>query len=233
MTQTTSNNVYEEIGAKIRARRRALNMTIDELARTLNKSVPTVSKYETGSIQISIDVLLDICRALNLDIFSLLPDTYNEENSSEIERYQKYFSDRLFIYWYNGEKDSIQLCVAENNNLSMKSVLYYDSDDHNNYYESNYIYSGDIYYSDTSTVWVFRNQDPPFDTLTLRLPSLSRKGKPRIGLISCISYFYQSISMKVIAGESPITDKDYLMESLTLTSNDIKNLKRTNFFMIW
>lgn len=226
-------SIYEDIGKKIRARRRSQNMTIGELAAELNKSVPTISKYENGSIQIGLDVLLDICRILKMDIFSLIPDTYNENGNPDVDRYQKYFTEKLYIYWYNGEKDQIQLCVAENNNLSMKATLYYDSDNTDDYFSCNYIYSGDIFYSDTSTVWVFRNQDPPFDTLTLRLPSLSRKGKPRTGLISCISYFYQSIAMKVIASEVPVMDTESLRESLRLSQAELKNVKRSNFMVIW
>jgi len=226
-------SIYEDIGKKIRARRRSLNMTIGELAEELNKSIPTISKYESGTVQIGLDVLLDICRILRMDIFALLPDTYNEKGDPDVERYQKYFTEKLYVYWYNGEKDQIQLCVAENNNLSMRATLYYDAENADDYFSCNYIYSGEIFYSDTSTVWVFRNQDPPFDTLTLRLPSLSRKGKPRIGLISCISYFYQSIAMKAIASEAPINDTEKLKEALQLSQAELKNIKRTNFLVIW
>ena len=227
-----STDLYLDIGEKIRARRQSLNMTIEELSTALNKSISTVSKYERGTVQISIDVLVDICRILRLDIFSLLPDTMDEEPAGNAERYRKHIADRMYIYWYNGDKKRVQLSVAENNNHAQRSVLYYDVHDISDPHKCNYMYSGHIYYSDSSTSWVFQNQDPPFDTITLWLPALSKKNSPRIGLLSCISYFYQAISMKVLASETPVSDEQQLIESLRVNQEDIKNLKRTNFFMI-
>lgn len=227
------NDFYITLGQKLRARRRAKHITLNEMAKELNKSAATISKYEKGEICISIDVLIDICKVLNIDVASLLPDTCAGENQNEIARYQKYFSDRLYLYWFNGEKNRIQAAVLENRNLSFRSTMYYDVADVTNYYDANFIYEGKVIYSDTSTFFILTCTEPPFDTLTIRLPSLNRNSKIRIGLLSTISYFYQSIAMKVIISETPLAENEELMSSLRISAEEIKNIKRTNFFLLW
>ena len=51
-----------------------------------------------------------------------------------------------------------------------------------------------------------------------------------VGLISTITYFYQSIAMKVIASENPLPLNDELTNALHISSDELKNIKRTNFF---
>ena len=226
------NEFYFMLGQKLRARRHAKHITLNEMAKILNKSIATISKYEKGEIYISIDVLIDICKVLNIDVTSLLPDTCFGENQNDITRYQKYFSDRLYLYWYNGERNKIQTAVLENRNLSFSSTMYYDVLDVTNYYEANFIYEGEITYSDTSIVFVLICTDPPFDTLTIRLPALTRHNKVKIGLLSTISYYYQSIAMKVVASETPLPQNEELINSLLLSPEELKNIKRTNFFFV-
>ena len=226
----SSNEFYITLGEKLRAKRRAKHISLKELAKELNKSVATMSKYEKGEIFIGIDVLIDICKILNIDVASLLPDTFMSENNKEIIRYQKHLSDHRYIYWFNGEKNKLQKAVLENRNWSFRSTLYYDVENVKDYYTTNYIYDGDIIYSDTDIFFIMTCTEPPFDTLTIRLPALKRNSKLKIGLLSTITYFYQSISMKIIASETPLTENEELINSLRLSSEELKNIKKTNFF---
>lgn len=225
------NELYEIIGSKIRSRRKSLNMTLNDLAAQLNKSVPTISKYESGTLMVGLSDLLSLSRILRIDFFSLLPDTVSPEEH-DYDRYSNHFTERLYLYWFNGEKGVIQKGVMENNNTLMKTTLYFDFEDQFNYYNCNYYYSGDIYYSDTDIISIFKNQDPPFDTMTLRLPFLSGVGKPRVGIMTCISSFYQSIAMKVAGSETPVNCDDLLRDLLRISPDELKTIKKTNFFTI-
>ena len=226
------NELYRDIGNKIRARRNNLNMTISELARDLNKSISTVSKYETGSIQISIDDLLDISRILKMDFFSLIPDSYLTGNEANNARYEKYYTEKVYVYWYSGDQDVIRLAVIENNNITMRSSMYFDAADAGDYYRCKFIYYGDVFYSDTGVVWVFHNDNPPFDTLTLRSPTLNSIGNHSIGLMSCITYYYQNVAVKVAVCRHPVSDRSSLSEELMVSRADIKALRDSNFFTV-
>ena len=118
-----SCDFYTTLGKKLRARRRTKHMTLSDLSKKLNKSVATISKYEKGEVLISIDTLVDICQILNIDIASLLPITSTDKSAAEIARYQNYFSDKLYLYWFNGEKNCLQKAVLENKNLSLTATM--------------------------------------------------------------------------------------------------------------
>lgn len=225
-----SGSFYITLGRQLRARRRAKHMTLNELAEKLNKSTATVSKYEKGEIFISVDTLVDICRILNVDISSLLPDTCMKEDPNDVTRYQKYFSERLYLYWFNGEKNKLQKAVLVNQKMSFKTTMYYDVADISNYYEANYVYEGRVFYTDSCMDFILSCTEPPFDTLTLRLSSLNRHSSYKVGLLSTISYFYQNIAMKVIVSDAPLPEDEELISTLRLTAEDLKNIKRTNFF---
>ena len=137
-----------------------------------------------------------------------------------------YFSETEKLHKVRKFKDFYIFFLCSNTAVS----TYYDVDDISNYYEANYIYEGDITYSDTCTVFILVNTKPPFDILTLRLPSIGINSMHVVGLISTITYFYQSIAMKVIASENPLPLNDELKNALHISSDELKNIKRTNFF---
>lgn len=227
------NDFYRQLGKKLRARRQAKHIALNELAKALNKSVATVSKYESGDICIGIDVLVDICTFLDIDIASLLPETSSGKTKNELFRYQNSVFERLYIYWYNGEKNRLQKAVLENQNKSLTSVMYYDVKSVNDYHTAPFIYEGQITCRDTDTAYIFFCTETPFDMLTIRLSSLNRNGTSKVGLLTTISYFYQDIAMKVIASEIPLAENEGLISSLRISKEELKNIKRTNFFMIW
>jgi transcriptional regulator with XRE-family HTH domain len=228
----SSNNLYLTIGQKLRAKRHMKHITLTEMAQKINKSVATISKYEKGELSIGVDVLVDMCTILNIDIASLLPVTCSEENLNTTSRSQKFFSDRLYIYWFNGEKHKIQRAVLECQSLSSSPTLYFDIADINNYYEANYVYKGSIVFDDASTFFSFTYTEPPFDKLTFRLPTMKHNHSVRIGLLSTISHFYQSIAMKIVASETPLPENEELMLMLRISSEEMKDIKRTNYFIV-
>ena len=68
----STNSFYETLGLKLRACRKAKNVTLAELAENLNKSLSTVSKYEKGEIAIDVEVLADYCAYLDLDMADIV-----------------------------------------------------------------------------------------------------------------------------------------------------------------
>lgn len=226
------NTFYEELGSKLRAFRKIKNMTLKDLAKELNKSASTISKYENGEIAISIDLLVDICQTLNIDIASLLPCTFTDKSSVPTAKYKNYFTDHLFIYWYNKELGKVKEATIENASTSNTSFLYFGSEDEKEYRKSDYIYTGTMTYSDTSTVFLYTNVLPPFDNIFIRLSSLIQKNSPRIGIMSCITSYYQGVTVKILASTTRVPNPESLKEQLIYTPEQIKNLKRTNFFIV-
>lgn len=61
-------NLQKHLGARVRRARRAANLTQEQLAERLDKSVRTVSNIESGNVLIGLDTLNDISSLLNLPI---------------------------------------------------------------------------------------------------------------------------------------------------------------------
>ena len=68
-----------------------------------NRSPASLSKYESGDVNIAIDALVEICTALNVDIAEFLPATYSDPDNVDILKYKKHFQNQLYIYWYSGD----------------------------------------------------------------------------------------------------------------------------------
>lgn len=227
-----NSSFYITIGAKLRAFRKARKITLAQLARSLNKSVSTVSKYETGEIAIDIELLIDFCKQLDIDIHSLLPDTRTSSKGPLTERYMKHFVDRLYIYWFKGGENKIHISAIENDNSTLSSTFYFDLKDVRNIYESDYIYTGFLSYSDTSIDYVFHSTVPPYDMLTLSIPTVSKEQTHRISLLTTITFYYQRVAIKCLTSQTPVTNMDFLAEKLQISQEEIKTLKSTNFFII-
>lgn len=223
---------YTTLGAKLRAFRKSQKITLAQLAKALNKSVATVSKYETGEIAIDIELLIDFCRYLDIDIHSLLPDTRTSGKNPLAERYMKHFVDRLYVYWFKGGENKIHVSAIENDNSTFNSTFYFDIKDIKNIYESDYIYTGSLSYSDTSIDYVFRSTVPPYDMLTLSIPTVSKEQTHRMSLLTTITFYYQRVAIKCLTSQTPVTNMDFLVKKLQISQEEIKALKNTNFFTI-
>lgn len=71
-------DVSLEIGKKIRARRKYLGLSLENLANALNCSVQTVNKYEKAVIRVPSPVLFEISRALKTSLNYFFEDLVYE-----------------------------------------------------------------------------------------------------------------------------------------------------------
>ena len=215
---------YKTLGQKLKASRKAKGITLTELAEAVHRSPASLSKYENGEVNIAIDALVDISE--------LLPATYVDLKNADILKYEKHLIERLYIYWYNGEEKKVKKAMIENSHPSMKSKIYFVTDAENSEYQSDFIYHGTVSYSDTSITFYYTNEAPPFDKVFIRMPLLFKKGRRQTGIMSCISLYYQGITLKILVSYEPLTVTDEIRNELLMTPEEIKELKRTNMLII-
>ena len=65
-------DIEQLVRTRLRSLRTSLGLSLDELAARTNLSASTISRVETGKRTISLDVLLPIARALQVDLDALL-----------------------------------------------------------------------------------------------------------------------------------------------------------------
>jgi transcriptional regulator with XRE-family HTH domain len=65
-------HIEQVVRARLRSLRQALGLSLDELAARTNLSPSTISRVETGNRTISLDILLPLAAALQVDLDALL-----------------------------------------------------------------------------------------------------------------------------------------------------------------
>lgn len=228
----TDENYYKQLGKKLRSYRKNKHYTLQDLSELVHKTTSTLSKYESGEIAISIKTLFDLCEILNVDIGTLLPENINASNQHSNERFQNYFETVLYVYWYNGENNTINKGFIEINNTLERATFFLDLPDIKKHYTSGYIYNGYINYSDSGIVFAFLNDEPPFDSIHIRIQSLNKKGTPRKGLMTCMTQYYQNAAVKIITSQKPLPENEQLKQSLLISQDNIRDMKQSNFFTV-
>jgi DNA-binding XRE family transcriptional regulator len=67
----SANAIDAYIGARMRERRLALNISQNQLGKELGVSFQQIQKYESGENRVSAARLFDICKALNVSLSSM------------------------------------------------------------------------------------------------------------------------------------------------------------------
>lgn len=226
------NFSYKELGGKLRAIRKAKHISLHAVAQALNKSVSTIAKYETGEICIDLESFILLCEYLQINSSSLLTNTNFADTADENRRYKSQMIDKAYFYYYRAYDHWIHRCILENDNTTLQSMLYFGVKSETDPYSCEYVYEGTVRYTDSHTYYVFYNTSKPFDMITITLPSLTNGQDYQIGLLSSITVYYQNMAGKILVSNSPITDAEFLKEKLTINKETIKELRRTNFFII-
>jgi len=73
------------VGEKIRARRRELNMTMDDLGRAVGVQRSAINKYEKGMVELTASKISALAKALNVPIFYLLDDDPEDSDQDILE----------------------------------------------------------------------------------------------------------------------------------------------------
>ena len=91
----------EHVGERIKFYRKTKHMTLSELAESIHRSTSTLSKYETGAIPISVDVLFDISKILNVSVNQLVDyDDEPKTKSPSVLTQWNLFPGRTSLYLY-------------------------------------------------------------------------------------------------------------------------------------
>ena len=69
---TEHNEIEQVVRTRLRSLRNTLGLSLDELAARTNLSPSTISRVETGKRTISLDILLPLATALQVDLDALL-----------------------------------------------------------------------------------------------------------------------------------------------------------------
>lgn len=72
--RTPAEDIYKEIGSNITDARKQLGITQKELAEMVDSTRQSITLYENGVRRISIATLIEIAKALHVELADLLPE---------------------------------------------------------------------------------------------------------------------------------------------------------------
>lgn len=92
--------IKEHVGLRIHLYRKQQNLTLEQLAFLLDKSISTVSKYETGKISIDIETLYAISKILHVSIEQLIDYHVDEKRVAQDLATSGFFTQKKKYWMY-------------------------------------------------------------------------------------------------------------------------------------
>lgn len=231
--------VSKHVGQRIRLYRKQQNLSLAAMARLINRSVSTLSKYESGAILLDIETLADIAAALNVSIFQLVDYPLPEKKVSPVSK-GNFFerSDLFYMYQYFRPEKKIYVSVIKIIHLPDAPdivSIYYDIADPANYTHANYIYHGTIERYDSSTTICAKNIHVSGDVLFIYAKAPFSVSTVAKGLVAGMSSSQRNpCAYKVLLSPNPLPINDELREELLITGKkSIEDCKRFNAFFVF
>ena len=229
-----SEDVNQLIGEKIRHYRKARNLTIVDLAEKLHLSKSAVSKYERGEIPVTIEQLLRISKALEIDMMLLLDDFTVYEQSSFFDRSVILKDDYkiLYTYSYTGHdkaylSKSVLLLGTET------AILYGEVDSEENYQKCLYYYTGTVKAGPFNRRLFLQNPLNEEDIIILDIHKPLGHYTFQYGIcISLSTGVYFPLACRWLSSEKPVRDKDFLKSVLEFSRDDLKRFKQLGVFFV-
>ena len=233
------SEINVEIGKKIRNFRKNQKMTIEELAKLINKSKATVSKYEKGEIIIDIVTLYEIADVLQLHVEQLLYCRPKRTVFSTSNTSPAFFNglSQFYSYVFDGRTNQIMKSVfdviSEVGESRFKVMMYMNVKDYTNYQNCENTYWGYIEHFDALTNIDMRNQDTSMEQIKINILASFLDSDTKWGLFSGISSRpMMPVALKMLFSKKILRENEILIKQLKISKEDIRLLKLYNMLSV-
>ncbi len=237
-------NIAQEVGQCIRKFRKNRNLSQVALAKRINKSKSTLSKYESGEICIDLHTLYDISKALNVSI-DQFTDFLQAEEKAEYkpggsDTLPAFFSLRkLYLYFWDGRNRSLNtsvLCIGEQMSeapWSYRADLYMNVKDLADYTLCENSYEGSIEFHHVLTNICMVHKLTPIEHIMISILENFTPSETKIALFNGISFRpLTPIVFKMLVSRNPLKENDPVMKDLYFSKEEIKRIKLHNYFTV-
>ena len=228
-----------EIGNRIRNFRKKRSITIEELARLINKSRATVSKYEKGEIVLDIVTMYEIADALQLHVEQLLYCRPERAVITSNGTEPAFFSglSQFYSYVFDGRSNQIMRCVFDVLSVAGESrykiMMYMNIKDFNNYQNCENTYWGYIEHFDALTNIIMRNNDTPMEQITINILASFLDSDTKWGLFCGISSRpMMPVALKMLFSKKMLKEDESLAKLLKISKDDIRLLRLYNMLSV-
>lgn len=219
------------LGSNIRAARTSAGMTQGDLARTIGRSIASVSKYERGDCAVDCYTLSNIADALAVSTTQLLPPRDRPAGESLQANRWSIITKHDTFYLHNIGYMSQRLCCStiKIDWQANEAVMYVDMGmpfKGMDLHTSSVLY-GRIYSSSASTIITVNNPVAPIDYYHIVINSADWYAGKQICHISYSTNNWRSVSSKGALTTTPECPEN-IEELLAFTKEELKEIKKKN-----
>lgn len=217
---------YTTLGAKIRYYRKLRGLTQRELAGKIRRTLACVSKYEHGGVSIDVFTVYEIARALDVEPQVLLPSVPVSTPSFSSDPLPALFHNRwLWGYNYKDHKTLVTNAL-EINPDTFQATFYIDYTDSSLPNSYKYIMPGTIRSEGTTLKVYCINPVIPGDFMLLLFTHVNLALGNNVGVCATLTTSYRYRVMKFYLSPTPVQDREFLDEILTLTKEDLSYARK-------
>lgn len=227
-----ANELLQHVGSQIKMFRKIKKLTIDDLAKMINKSKSTVSKYESGEIAIDIVTLFDIAKSLNINIINLID--FEEDDKVDVDQNHFWQADHLYLYHQISKKVFLSYLRLRYDDTKKKTIatLYYKVDNLDDLKNCECVYQGYMNHHDNILDLNLQNTLYESESVLINFFVPIKKVGTLSGLISGLdNTSLRPASYKIIMAKAPLPDEEQ-KELLQISKEVIKRLKDERVFRV-
>ena len=230
--------ISQEIGRKIRAFRKARDMTLEELAKRVCKSKSTLSKYEKGDIALDMETFYDIAAALEVHVEQLLyrdPVTKEERDQAGVPAFFKGLN-QFYGYIYDGRAGQLLRTVFDVSaprDGVYPLMMYMNFQTYDRYQACENTYEGTLEHFDALTQISLTNQDTPMEKASCQVLASYLDSPVKWGLFNGFSSRpMMPIAVKLLLSKKILPEDENLIKELKVNREDVRMLKLYNMFSV-
>lgn len=227
-----SNFNNKEFGERLRNARKTKGLSLENLAKALNKNATTIGRYENGEILPDAEQISVLCNELGIYEYELF-NTSNKITNKEKSK-NPFEVNSLYLY-YNAffpttkkfGKGKFKLNIIEKANSC--EVNFVD-------YKTNKIYmSGHILADDNIAVFVLENykpNNPRLEVTEIIINISNGMNGLMIGTLYCTNAKYVPSIRKCIISKEDVNFDDIISEKLKISNTDKNQLEKEDVLHI-
>lgn len=229
------NSLTKTVGDRLRTYRKMRGMTVEQLAKRISRSSPTVYKYESGQIPLDVDVIQIISEVLKISPAFLFG--ISETHTSSHPKIPFFDTNQFYSYYFDGRIQKVVKSLLtfyyDTNDDRYICFFYMNLTDFSKPEQSRYIYSGNMIFHETVSYFVMENITLPIETMTIQMMHPFQTSQTTWAVFMGLSdQPLAPMCTKMLFSKAPLTSQELSTYPLTFTKEELKNIKNKNAILL-
>lgn len=219
------NNI--KFGKRLKELRKEKGMTLEEVAKAIYKSKPTIYKYEEGLLEPNLEAILQLANLFDVNLDGL----FEKENERKTTRDINPFNTNKLYMYYKG-KSAVLISIVTIENLSYQKSILYSCVQSDSIYSKMYRkYTGSLQYEKGTAYFIFESDlKNEFEKVLVQVKVPNSNDEKYYGWLGA-----DSTAEKVVFLREYLDDPKQLEEiakDLQITNDEWENIHKNEYWNI-